>query len=762
MLGDDFDRFEDSDVLNVVYALTERRLALGSVDPLKLWGWLSSFGDRRGFRNESQKVISDWLHNNNDARRRIQRFALLEEVGPEIVWMRGCRLSDLVNGLYPNEGDIIELLGFLDPLTEAPEDRWKDLVRLCPHDEERGASVRKAAAHFATEKESRKFLEQLANPEVPEWQVKQGKRDRKRKKEKRESWAEHRANFLKHIDDLRGGKYGEVVQPAQAYLNLFSDMGNDVPAHERIEQWLGPELQEAAFQGFEVYLSDENTKPTAKDIADSYAESKRWSAAYILVAAVAERVRNRKTLDDLSDERLLAVLLEIRLTHILHHAKIDQVGEVIEQAVKNRAGLWEAFWRLRIEPQLKTQTEHVDGLYEIARGTDDADMMVALAIEWLTSFPKLAHRAEVELIDCLIAAGEFEFLKKYTGGRRKSKVTDEERRSDWDAVALLVDFEKAHKHLVKTRSSDPNFLWHLRSRLGRNHNEGPSVALSSAQLSWIIKNFRTMWPIVPHPVGSTMGSENPWDATEYIVTLINRLGGLTSTEAITELSVLRHEPADSYTDHLKRTIAEQTQKVVEESYTPPTISELESVLTDGSPNSMAQLQAVMLEELTVAQGKIHSHPVDWYRDFFSNDIPKDEEACRDTLLKMFGDYPYGILCEPEGHLADDKRVDIRCTIDQLMLPIEIKGQWHKDLWHAADTQLDRFYSNDWRAERKGIYLVFWFGKDVPKNKKLKFPKKGIKCPATANELRLALIENSAVSKQGGIEVVVLDLVTRYA
>ncbi|MHA6267197.1 NACHT domain-containing protein [Aliiroseovarius sp. CAU 1755] len=758
LFSDHNDRHEDSDAINVVYTLTERHLAIGGVDPLRLWRWLSSLGDRRGFRDDSQKTISNWLNANTAERREIQRLALLEEPGTKTVWMRGWRLNDMLNGLYPDEDDVIELLGSLDPSLEAPGDRWKDLVRLCPHDKLRGECVRDAAAPFATDKDGREFLDRLANPQIPEWQIKQEKRDRKRKKEKEERWAAHRANFLEHIDDLRNGKYSEVVNPAQAYLNLFSDMGNDVPAHQRIEQWLGPELQEAAFQGFEAFLTDEGSKPTAKEIADSYAESKRWNAAYIFVAAVAERIRNGKPLDDLSDERLLAVHLEIRLTQILDHASIDQVSEVVEKAVKSRPGLWEAFWRLRIEPQLAAQNEHVDGLYEIARGADDSEMATALASEWLERFPKQTHRAEVELIDCLIAAGEFEFLKKYVEDRRKSKILDEERRSDWDAVAFLVDFENVHNQLSKARGKDPKFLWNLRSRLSRRHDEGSPAPLSPAQLSWIIKKFRPLWQNEPHPRGMTSGDANPWDAAEYLGTLINRLGSLTSPDAVKELLALRDAPRDGYTDHLKRTFAEQAQKVVEDNYTPPTIAELVSVLSDGSPHSADQLQAVMLEELTVAQQKIRSHPVDWHLDFFENAVPKNEEACRDTLLKMFGDYPYGILCEPEGHLADDKRADIKCTIDQLMLPIEIKGQWHKDLWHAADTQLDRLYSNDWRAERKGIYLVFWFGPNVPKNKKLKSRGKGSKRPTTAEELRLELVEHSEVAKQGRIEIVVLDMV----
>jgi len=758
LLGDNFDRLNDSDIIDVVYVLTERRLALGSVDPLRLWRWLSSTGERRGFRKEAQKTISEWLHNNDEVRQRIQRFVLLEQAGTKTVWMRGWRLNDLLHGLYPDESDIIKLLSFLDPLTDASGDRWKDLVRLCPHDQEQGASVRKAAAPFATETENREFLRNLSNPEIPEWLIQRDERDCKLKEEKEASWAEHRAGFLEHIDDLRSGKFEEVVSPAQAYLNLYTDMGNDLPAHARVKQWLGLELQEAAFLGFEAYLSDANSKPTAKEIADAYAERKRWHGGYIFVAAAAERIRNQKNLDDLSDERLLALLLEIRLTHILDHAGIDQVSEAIELAVKSRPGLWEKFWRLRIEPQLEAKNEHVDGLYEVARSMGDSDLAVSLAIEWLERFPKMSHRAEVELIDCLIAADEFETLRKHASSQKVINVSEKERRSDWDAVALLVDFENMYQKIEEAHGNDKDFLWHLRSRLGRHHDEGLALQLAPVQLAWIIRNFRRMWPHVYHPRGGTTGDTNTWDAAKYLQTLINRLGGLTSSEAVSELSRLRDEPTDGYTDQLKRTFAEQAQRVVENNYKPPTICELESALRDVPPSSMNQLQAVMLEELAVIQGKIRSHPVDWYRDFFSKGIPKDEEECRDMLLKMFGDYPYGISCEPEGHLADDKRADIRCTIDQLMLPIEIKGQWHKDLWIAADKQLDMLYSNDWRAERKGIYLVFWFGENVPKNKKLKSPGKGRKLPTTADELRLELIENSLVAKQGGIEIIVLDLV----
>ena len=759
LVGKDFDPLDGYDVINLVNVLSERRLELGSIEPLLLWRWLSSYGGRRSPRFEFQNTISHWFQKNVEARRRIQRFELLEQPGPDTVFVRGLGLNDLYTGLYPNECDIIELLSYLDPRSESSGNRWKELVRLCPHDEERGSQVRKAAAPFATEQEGQEFLERLANPEFPEWQTKQDKRKKQRKEEEQKKWAEHRIDFFKHIDDLRAGEYRWLVNPARAYLNEFSDIGVDVPAHHRIEKWLGPELQEAAFQGFKAYLSNEQSTPTADEITTSYAEGKRWNAAYIFVAATAERVRNNMPLDDLLDDRLLTVLLEIRFNQVLDHAQIRRVAEVVEKAVKNRPDLWKTFWRLRIEPQLDAQIENVHGLYEFSRCADSPVMVSELASEWLQRFPNMTHLAEVTLIDCLIAAREFEFLSNYVDERRKSNNTNDTRRSDWDAVAFIVDYDAVHEDLSEIRGQSPDFLWHLRARFGRLHNEDtPATPLSAAQLAWTIRTFRTICPPEPILFGTVVESAHDRPASEYIGVLINRLGGLTSNDAIKKLAALRDAPDDGYTDYLKRTFAEQAQKVVEKKYVPMTANQVAAVLNERPPSSIGQLQEVMVEELTKAQRKIRSHPVDWYKDFFKDGNPKDEEACRDTLLKMFGDYPNGVHCEAEGHFADNKRADIRCTIDQLMLPIEIKGQWHRELWQAADTQLGRLYSTDWRAERKGIYLVFWFGDDVPNNKRLKTLKGANKQPTTAEELRLELIENSADARQCNIEIFVMDMV----
>ncbi|MBD1230886.1 hypothetical protein IDM33_14835 [Acinetobacter seifertii] len=110
----------------------------------------------------------------------------------------------------------------------------------------------------------------------------------------------------------------------------------------------------------------------------------------------------------------------------------------------------------------------------------------------------------------------------------------------------------------------------------------------------------------------------------------------------------------------------------------------------------------------------------------------------------------------EVHEADDKEADIGCTIGQLRLPIEVKGQWHPELWTGADNQLNKLYAQDWRAEGRGIYLVLWFGLRAD-NKKLKSRGKGKPIPTAADQLKEMLIERSQAAQTGQIEIVVLDI-----
>lgn len=758
---DEEDHHNDDDLTEVTAELVARRLRLGPVEPLRLWGWLRTFGRDRALSREPRIEIAAWLQANDEVRRAIQRHVLLDEPGNRSVWHRASSMLQATPGLQSTPDDVIILLAtFGAPARPSPEEveRWKDTLFLARHGPEVGADVREAGRAFAGRRKGlNQFLDGLALPRVSNWERRQAEKQEKAERKRRADWAGHRRDFGAHTSEMRAGQYGWLVHPAKAYLALFNDMDQSADPLSRLDLWFGEELRDAALQGFDVFLTTSD-KPTATEITESHAERRGWEAEAIIVAAVAERVRVGRGLDDLSDERLLAARLSLQLNGYAEHARLEGLKEAVEAELHSRPGAWEAYWRLLVEPQLAAGHEHVDGLYELARDKLGAELATVLAIEWLDRFPDMSDAAEVELVDRLTASRAFEDLKRVGAVRATQSWRSDLRRRTWEVINFLADFPTASAALAGVSRRDRDLIWSLRDRSGENrHRNVTRQELGPAQSAWIVREFRTAWPRRGPPTGGTMGDTNPWDASDFLASMIARLGDDPSDKAVAELVALRDAPMDSYTPLLKIVAAEQAQKRVEQDYASPGLDTVRAIVLDAAPATVADLQAVMLEMLDGVQRKLDGHPVDWRKGFFDDSgRPRDEESCRDEVLKMIGDYPMGIHCAPEGHLANDKRADIQCTIGELMLPIEVKGQWHPNLWTAAETQLDRLYAADWRAERRGIYLTLWFGHDVIKGKQPKASKNKER-PPTAAELAHGLRAALPSSLQGRLEIVVLDL-----
>ncbi|RMQ24640.1 hypothetical protein ALQ08_02395, partial [Pseudomonas syringae pv. delphinii] len=82
---------------------------------------------------------------------------------------------------------------------------------------------------------------------------------------------------------------------------------------------------------------------------------------------------------------------------------------------------------------------------------------------------------------------------------------------------------------------------------------------------------------------------------------------------------------------------------------------------------------------------------------------------------------------------------------------EVKGQWHPELYTAAKCQLHERYSIHPDAERQGVFLVLWFGADVP--------VAGLKTSEirSAEQLKLSLEASLPSDLHGLIDIFVLDL-----
>ncbi|ETD37923.1 hypothetical protein U724_20795 [Pseudomonas chlororaphis subsp. aurantiaca PB-St2] len=753
-LGKRYERPGNYVLTDFAYHLIVRGVAAGGVTAEKLWSWLEPFDASVGYQRESRQQLDALIRSDDRFRQAIQRYVLLERPSDHNPWQLAWRLSQRSSGFAPTAADVIALLETLDPLDHS-DGRWRDLVQLTPHDEEKGAEVRAAARPFAAHcPDQLEWIEKLAAPVLPEREIKLAERERIRRAKQAAAHAEHRKDYATHIDQMRVGDYGTIIDPAKAYLNLFNDIGEDVPAHKRVSQWLGDDIGDVAHVGFEAFMVLDPATPTAHEIAESLAHGQYYEAGYIIVAALAERFRKGIGFDDLSDERLMAGLFELRRTCIDNQAGIVGLKEAIEAAIQVR-GSWGEAMRLYHEPQLQARCESVDGLYALVRDERHAELAAELSAEWLERFQDIPVGPETELIDRLIRSGRFEALRRAAAGH--VGLSDHERRRNWDAIGLVVDYEQTVARL-NASPIEPELLWHLRNRTGGRFDDG-AIALSPAQLEWIITTFRPRWPMVGRPSGTTGGDTNPWDASNYLTHLIRSLGNDTCEDAIAALMRLRNAPTDGYTESIKIVVAEQARICVEAVYAPPTLEAINAITRDLLPVSAADLQALVLEELSIAQAKVKSDDAESWRGFYDDDgAPFAEERCRDHLLGLLRQGSKVITFDPEAHVAADKEVDIACSAGTLRMPIEVKGQWHTELWRGADKQLDALYTQDWRAEDRGIYLVLWFGDQQLPNKRLKNPGRGTKPPQTADELREMLITGSKSVREGRVVVFVLDLV----
>jgi hypothetical protein len=124
------------------------------------------------------------------------------------------------------------------------------------------------------------------------------------------------------------------------------------------------------------------------------------------------------------------------------------------------------------------------------------------------------------------------------------------------------------------------------------------------------------------------------------------------------------------------------------------------------------------------------------------------------IQELFGQ-TVNITVEPEGHMAGDKRVDVSVSLDHRKTMMEWKRDYHPDVWHAYETQLDRLYTPDPDASGYGIYGVFWFGSRRPR--RMPARPDGGRPPESAAEMQNILTEMISAEKRKKLGVIVIDV-----
>jgi hypothetical protein len=247
---------------------------------------------------------------------------------------------------------------------------------------------------------------------------------------------------------------------------------------------------------------------------------------------------------------------------------------------------------------------------------------------------------------------------------------------------------------------------------------------------------------------------------DHVRGLIGKLTAQGTPESMEEINRLLGLPKlEKIQRHLLSSKHEVIQRLRESTFSQPTLLNVAKILGNKSPIGPADLKAIVLDRLDQIATDIQTSNSDLFRQFWnegSDNKHKSENSCRDALLAMLRGRlePLGIDSQPEFDYVNDKRADIRVSYrNTIIVPIEIKGEWHPALWTAVQSQLIPQYTRQKETDGFGVYLVIWIGGSEQPT-----ARDGGKKPVVSSELQSRLKKYLPDEVQKYISVRVLNVV----
>ncbi|WP_246674978.1 hypothetical protein [Mesorhizobium sp. B2-4-11] len=579
-----------------------------------------------------------------------------------------------------------------------------------------------------------------------------------------------RQEFAQNVESIRSGEnLGWLRHLGLIYFALYNDVDQELEPRDRIAAWLGEEHTETALAGLRAMLSRTDL-PTFADVMALAADHKRYDWWHALVAGLNERWAIGEGLGNLSDDFLKA-LLAFDLTNPVANERNNTVTWLVhpwkEALLEQRPDLVRDAMLAVTRLRLSSGGQGIDGLSELLTDATFEPYRKDIVLELLRDFPNTEHFRLGEMLDAAAKLPEAhpEFLALADGVVSGRVAVDSAQRDQWLATAYVISPARFEHEVEKSAQARHDLIFELRDRSGFRHRGQPmETALPLSQLEFMARLTGTLFPEAPLPPSGWSGDTNPWDAAEYCRTLCNMISALPNEAATSALERLAaNKDLASYRPHILHALANQRQRRRDVEYDRPDWPRTVAALSNGPPATVADLHALVVAQLLDLKKHIERENTDIYKQFWNIDahaIPttaRPEEACRDNLLTLLRPplQALGIISEPEGHMARDKRADIAVSIAAHKILCELKRDSHAELWTAVVGQLERFYTPDPGAKGFGVYCVFWFGDK--RTGTIPAPPKGLSRPTSADELEKMLTGLLPENAKNRITVIVIDV-----
>ena len=749
-----------------------RRLAIKvlkadfTLSPERLLDWIGWLRENEGYDRESTERLAKLVCNNQEFRSAlIEKIILVSSVEQAIEAINSLLKVHHSFRLTQEEiGTLLRNWHKRSKDTQRDSGIWRLLLQLGLNGDGSENIVYKTAREVAEDApELKRIL--IEETERIRNEISENKESQIRQQKDQQLKLENLRKDLKSLKkDFATGNIRALVKPSNVYLFGIGYQALDIGLSEQSpDQYLrfilGKELAEEAMKGFMAVLKRDDL-PNTSEIVWLYCRNVEHEAESSMICGVAEMLRRGIAINSINRDILLAVYKAWRRRGIVSKVRVhNDIGPALEKVLFSTESDWETYYRVSIETQLDRRAIIGNELRRLS--ADDALTKLAgrLAIEWLREYTDLSHLTQKELFDCMFRHSGREAIQVLV----KQKLAEIDQSSDgwliWLSIAFVIDFDKHREILRESAVKHYHLLWFIRERISIDGAVGdkrgqPLTEFSLDQLAFIIQSFAEFFPDEKEPKFSWSGDHNPWDASNFLKKIIRTISQIRSDKAIGHLQRLLDSNFQHYATDIKRAISYQIRNRTHSEV--PTVDQLQAVLNDDLPETVNDMRTWLEYRIETLQAKLHGSDTDMWVVYWDSSEPQDENYCRDRLIEhISGNLPESIQIDPEPQMPNRTRADIALRRKQIKLPIEIKGQWHSELWNAASEQLARKYLSDWASEGCGVYIVLWFGHDSDKS--LTKPPNNTTRPQTAKQLQEMLAEDLPDDLTSRIDIYVIDV-----
>lgn len=550
---------------------------------------------------------------------------------------------------------------------------------------------------------------------IQDWRMEQNTAIQQRNLQQRQIMQDRSLELAKRIEEIKAGgaNPGLMGELAGVWGGQFIDTRGDAPL-DRFKGYCNnyQEVFEATKVGLQACLNRSDL-PSVTEIIDVSLKGRgHFIRKACLIGADLLWSEAPSAFEALSQETLERLVC-FRLTDgtdktpnwFVHLAKNSPI--VVSRVLTKYASTY-----------LKAKKDYVDGIYLLSENADFKQVAKLTVPALLRTFPtrnKLPQLHHLRLL--LIAALKYAVseLPDIVARKLQLKSLEPAQKVYWLLTGTIIDPGNYEKDLWDFVGQSWQRVQHLSDFLGSRFSDLPvELTLSAKTLGKFIE-IQTPFAQVDWPPGGGSVSQ-AMSLGDHVNGLIGKLSALGTLESLDEINRLIDVPSlEKVKRRLQSGKHEVIQKIREYSFDFPTFQAVIRILNNRAPTSPADLHAITLDHLDQIAFEIRTSNSDQFRQFWTEgktNKHKSENSCRDALLTMLNSRltPLGISSDPEVDYVNDKRADIRVSYrDLYAVPIEIKGEWHPQLWTAIQGQLIPQYTSTKETAGYGVFLVLWIG-----------------------------------------------------